>query len=120
MTNDQKEKVVKVGQLETFAEIIDTLYGTPMGASGENHAPGQVPDPGETTGTSKFLREDGTWNEPTKAQLGLDNVDNTADADKNVNYANSAGDASTVGGYGIQVVTSMPASPDANTIYIVK
>jgi len=32
-----------------------------MGASGSNHAPGLVPDPGSTAGTTKFLREDGTW-----------------------------------------------------------
>lgn len=32
----------------------------------------------------------------TKEQVGLGNVDNTADADKNVNYANSAGSAGRV------------------------
>jgi hypothetical protein len=32
----------------------------------------------------------------TKAQVGLGNVDNTADADKSVNYANSAGSANAV------------------------
>ena len=64
MTNDQRKKIVKVEQLETFAEIIDTLYGSPMGASGQDHAPGQVPDPGATAGTSKYLREDGTWVTP--------------------------------------------------------
>lgn len=35
-----------------------------MGASGSNHASGLVPDPGSTAGTSKYLREDGTWAEP--------------------------------------------------------
>ena len=35
---------------------------------------------------------------PTKASLGLDNVDNTADANKSVNYANSAGSAPANGG----------------------
>lgn len=35
-----------------------------MGASGTNHASGLVPDPGATAGTSKYLREDGTWAEP--------------------------------------------------------
>ena len=32
----------------------------------------------------------------TKAQVGLENVDNTADANKSVNYANSAGSANAV------------------------
>jgi hypothetical protein len=35
-----------------------------MGASGTNHSAGLVPDPGATAGTSKFLREDGTWQNP--------------------------------------------------------
>jgi hypothetical protein len=32
-----------------------------MGASGASHAAGIVPDPGSTAGTTRFLREDGTW-----------------------------------------------------------
>ena len=42
----------------------------------------------------------GNTNNPhgvTKAQVGLGNVDNTADAQKSVNYANSAGSANTAG-----------------------
>ena len=35
-----------------------------MGASGPSHAGGLVPDPGATQGTTKYLREDGTWAEP--------------------------------------------------------
>ncbi len=35
-----------------------------MGASGPNHATGLVPDPGAVAGTSRFLREDGTWVTP--------------------------------------------------------
>ena len=61
ITENQRKKIIKVEQLEKFAELIDTLYGSTMGASGSNHAPGQVPDPGATAGTSKYLREDGTW-----------------------------------------------------------
>lgn len=66
----QRKKIVKVGQLETFAELVDTLYGSTMGASGQNHAPGQVPDPGAIAGTSKFLCEDGTWKEPSGGSGG--------------------------------------------------
>lgn len=33
-------------------------------ASGASHAKGLVPDPGATPGTTKFLREDMTWNVP--------------------------------------------------------
>lgn len=38
---------------------------TQMGASGANHAPGTVPDPGATAGTTNFLREDATWAVPS-------------------------------------------------------
>ncbi|MDN7456605.1 hypothetical protein [Burkholderia cenocepacia] len=34
-------------------------------ASGSSHAPGGVPDPGATSGTTRFLREDSTWAVPT-------------------------------------------------------
>lgn len=62
----------------------------------------------------------------SKADVGLGNVDNTADANKSVNYANSAGSANNavnstkVSGYTVSVVTSLPASPDSSTIYFVK
>lgn len=35
-----------------------------FGASGSNHSTGLVPDPGATVGSTKYLREDGTWAEP--------------------------------------------------------
>lgn len=36
-------------------------YVPVMGASGTSHAAGLVPDPGSSAGTTRFLREDGTW-----------------------------------------------------------
>lgn len=38
---------------------------TTMGASGANHKSGLVPDTPSTAGTTKFLREDATWAEPS-------------------------------------------------------
>jgi len=38
-----------------------TLTAVGMGASGGSHRAGMVPDPGATSGTTKFLREDATW-----------------------------------------------------------
>ena len=32
-----------------------------FGISGSGHGPGAVPDPGATAGTTRYLREDGTW-----------------------------------------------------------
>ena len=36
-----------------------------FGASGATHARGAVPDPGTTAGTTRYLREDGTWSVPS-------------------------------------------------------
>lgn len=46
------------------AEFTDTTYSV-MGASGSTHASGLVPDTPSTAGTAKYLREDGTWAEPS-------------------------------------------------------
>ncbi|HEY6375105.1 MAG TPA: SGNH/GDSL hydrolase family protein, partial [Edaphobacter sp.] len=40
-------------------------------ASGSGHAQGVVPDPGATAGTTRFLREDGTWAAPSGGSTGL-------------------------------------------------
>ena len=42
-----------------------------------------------------FLRGDATWAALTKSTVGLGNVDNTADANKSVKYATSAGSATS-------------------------
>ena len=41
-----------------------------FGASGSSHRPGAVPDPGATAGTTRFLREDGSWAVPAGGQGG--------------------------------------------------
>lgn len=50
--------------LQRYHELIQKQLPTEMSASGTNHKGGLVPDPGATAGTSKFLREDGTWQLP--------------------------------------------------------
>lgn len=42
----------------------------PFVGSGSSHAQGLVPDPGSTAGTTKFLREDGTFAVPSFTQTG--------------------------------------------------
>lgn len=42
----------------------------------------------------------------TKSDIGLSNVDNTADANKSVNYANSSGNSDTVDGWHMQLGVS--------------
>lgn len=59
----------------------------------------------------------------TKAEVGLSNVDNTADKDKSVKYAVSAGSASQLNGFTIQASTSDLTAGSSklsnNVIYIV-
>jgi lysophospholipase L1-like esterase len=43
-------------------------------ASGAGHAPGAVPDPGATAGTTRFLREDGIWAAPLGGTTGASSV----------------------------------------------
>ena len=38
-----------------------------MTGSGSSHSSGAVPDPGATAGTTRYLREDGTWNAPASS-----------------------------------------------------
>jgi len=45
--------------------LLDAFAG-----SGTGHKKGLVPDPGATEGTTKFLREDGTWAEPPAGDGG--------------------------------------------------
>jgi len=42
-----------------------------LGPSGSTHAPGIVPDPGATAGTTRFLREDGAWVAPSGGSGGV-------------------------------------------------
>lgn len=41
--------------------VVPATPSNAFGASGTGHYPGGVPDPGSSSGTTAFLREDGTW-----------------------------------------------------------
>lgn len=69
----------------------NALKGATSSAGG---AGGYAPAPAKGAQNS-FLRGDATWQTITKSTIGLDNVDNTADANKSVKYATSAGSANT-------------------------
>ncbi len=47
-----------------------------FGPSGTLHAPGWVPDPGSTAGSTRYLREDGTWSAPGGGSGGLADAPN--------------------------------------------
>jgi len=42
-----------------------------FGGSGSSHAPGAVPDPGATAGTTRYLREDGSWAAVSGTSIGM-------------------------------------------------
>lgn len=75
-----------------------------FGASGSNHSTGLVPDPGATAGTSKYLREDGTWAEPAGGGGGGGSVDTVYIG--STEYAPDANGKVTLPSY----PTSLPAS----------
>ncbi len=61
-----RQNEVDVRSLQDQIFAISGLLNLPISvpmliASGGNHQPGVVPDPGPTAGTTKFLREDATW-----------------------------------------------------------
>lgn len=67
-----------------------------MGASGSSHSGGLVPDTPSTSGTSKYLREDGTWTTPpdTWRPLGTGADDACAGNDSRLSNARPASDVS--------------------------
>jgi len=76
------------------AVFTDTTYSV-MGASGSSHASGLTPDTPSTAGTTKYLREDGTWVVPPDTTY----VFNTA-------YNASSNKAATMA----DIPSSLPAS----------
>ena len=89
-----------------------------FGASGGAHARGAVPDPGASAGTTKFLREDATWQVPPGGGGAVTSVSTTDPAltispttgAVIVSANNFQGDAGTGGVHG---VVPAPAAGDA-------
>lgn len=48
-----------------------TAYVKQFGASGTSHDLGLVPDPGASAGSTRFLREDGSWSVPSGGGSGI-------------------------------------------------
>ena len=102
-----------VGDINT-----DTTYQV-MGASGSTHSGGLVPDTPSVAGTTKFLREDGTWQEPAgqnySAGDGIDISNNEISADNTIarktdlapaKLGSGIGTCSTSSGTALEVVLS--------------
>jgi hypothetical protein len=81
-----------------------------FGASGSSHAIGAVPDPGSTAGSTRYLREDGTWVAPS-ASGGV----NSATAYSAPYYVSGGAAISGVSGTGVPV-HSTSAAPTFLTV----
>jgi lysophospholipase L1-like esterase len=65
-------------------------------ASGASHASGTVPDPGATVGTTRYLREDGTWSVPAGSISGSGGVGSNLTAAAMADYNFMEGTGSTI------------------------
>lgn len=84
-----------------------------FGPSGENHSLGFVPDPGDVAGTTKFLREDGTWQEVVTDNSDVEKVISAALNDLDIRILKNKVNNGTLT---IQKNGSTVASFDANAM----
>lgn len=69
----------------TFRTLAPSDLGSAVfGASGTSHSAGAVPDPGSTSGTTHYLREDGTWAVPSGGSGTVTSVGLSLPTDFNV------------------------------------
>jgi hypothetical protein len=65
---------ITITAASTGSNGIVTIAGKTFVASGASHAPGDVPDPGSSAGTTHYLREDATWAVPPVGGLTVGNA----------------------------------------------
>ena len=108
-----KFNAVQRSEISTINTNIQNLQGDVSGIKSDNKI--------TLNGTQKTLTGS-TWSFYAPTASGTSNTILASDgANKSPKWINqSAIDAGTVDGYHVSVVTSMPASPDVNTIYILK
>ncbi len=76
----------------------DHVHAMPgaFGASGTNHAPGFVPDPGATAGTTRYLREDGSFAVPPTSSGAQGNPGAAATISVGTTTTGAAGSSASV------------------------
>jgi len=89
--DDLQSAVARLAKTPTYLDPNDVFR-----ASGPAHMHGYVPDPGATPGTTKFLREDGTW-QPGSGEGGGDHPSLTGRSDASQHPASSV--TNTPAGY---------------------
>jgi hypothetical protein len=87
-------EIVKVNGTALTPDSNKSVDITVFSGSGNSHAPGLVPDPGATSGSSKYLCEDGTWSTPADSDTTYTFVEGSTDGAFNVTP--SGGSASSV------------------------
>lgn len=75
-----------------------------MGASGAAHAIGAVPDPGSTAGSTRYLREDGTWQVPSGGGGGTGTVTSVGLVTPGVLFSVSGSPVTTAGNLTLAMV----------------
>ena len=90
-----------------------------FGASGSSHSQGGVPDPGATAGTTRYLREDGTWAVPSTSSgsstlAGDTDVSISSPANNQLlAYINSAAKWENVN-WPVDLISFYPGAPTAS------
>ena len=120
LTSDSTDQSLSAAQGKALKTLVDG-----KAPASHKHTKSQITD----FPTSMPASDVSTWAKAatkpsyTKAEVGLGNVDNTADKDKSVKYAASAGSASQLNGFTIQASTSDLTAGysrlNNNVIYIV-
>ena len=120
LTSDSTDQSLSAAQGKALKTLVDGKAPT-----SHKHTKSQITDFPSSMPASDVYAWAKAATKPsyTKAEVGLGNVDNTADKDKNVKYATSAGSASQLNGFTIQASTSDLTAGysrlNNNVIYIV-
>lgn len=120
LTSDSTDQSLSAAQGKALKALVDGKAPT-----SHKHTKSQITDFPSSMPASDVYAWAKAATKPsyTKAEVGLGNVDNTADKDKSVKYAASAGSASQLNGFTIQASTSDLTAGSSklsnNVIYIV-
>ena len=95
------------------ADTLDNKYASDFANASHNHDDRYYT---ESEMDTKLGAKANTNHTHTKSEFGLGNVDNTADANKSVNYANGAGVSNTTNQ--LSVTASAPGSPFTGQLWI--
>lgn len=86
-------------------------------ASGAGHQAGAVPDPGSTSGTTRYLREDASWQVPTLSGLSDASVSEGAGIDGYaLTWSQSSGKWVATKPFYVDLISYFPGPPSASAV----